>query len=70
MKKYHLLQYVEGCSPKTRKFKSIKRLNQFIKEFEAKYGKDSRGDNWIDYSVTNITGIVSVYDDSVNLEVD
>lgn len=70
MKKYHLLQYVEGCSPKTRKFKTIKRMKQFIEDFESKYGRNSQGDNWIDFSVTNVTGTFSIYDESVTLEVD
>lgn len=70
MKKYHLLQYVENCSPKTRKFKTIKRLKQFVEDFEAKYGRDSRLDNWINYSVTNVTGTISIYDESVSVEVD
>lgn len=68
MKKYHLLQYVEGSSPKTKLFKSLKALNEFTKKFQARYGIDFRGDNWLDYSVTNITGNVNIYDPSVTLE--
>ncbi len=68
MKKYHLLQYVEGCSPRTKKFKTLKGLNQFVQDFQKKYGIDPCDGNWLDYSVTNITGDVQVYDPSVSLE--
>lgn len=68
MKKYHLLHYVEGCSPRTKKFKTLKALKQFILDFQRNYGINPRGDNWLDYSVTNITGDVQVYDPSVRLE--
>lgn len=68
MKKYHLLQYVEGCSPKTKLFKSLKALNEFVEKFQKKHGIDFRGDNWLDYSVTNITGKVNIYDPSAALE--
>lgn len=67
-KPYHLLRYVEDCSPKTKLFKSLKSLNLFIYDFQAEYGIESRGDNWIDYSVTNITGDVHIYDPSAALE--
>lgn len=67
MKKYHLLQYTENCSPKVRKFTSIKALENFVKNFNKKYDV-SEGDNWIDYSVYNVTGELKVRDPSVIVE--
>jgi hypothetical protein len=66
--KFHLLMYVEGCTPKIKKFISIKALNDFVLEFEAEYGREEFGDNWIDYAVTDVTGKVLPYSHDVAVE--
>lgn len=64
MKKFHILYLIEGCSPKLRKFKTIKALKAFVEGFEKKHkGHD---DYWIDYAVTNVTGEILIYDESVD----
>lgn len=69
MKKFHLLHYVSECTPKLKKFKTIKDLDTFVRDFEKKHPPGDRtGDYWIDYAVTNVTGLIYFYDESMDLE--
>lgn len=62
MSKFHALVYVENCTPKIKKFKTLRALKTFVTKFENKYpDPDKTGDNWIDYHVTNIEGEVVFY---------
>lgn len=62
------MQYVENCSPRIKKFKTLKAMNEFIKTFQKKHGINFRGDNWLDYSATYVTGNLKIYDPSVTFE--
>jgi hypothetical protein len=66
--KFYLLDYVEGCTSKVKKFKTLKALNEFVLDFQAQYPNTREGDNWINYAVTNIAGEVIPYDNSVTVE--
>jgi hypothetical protein len=52
MAKYHMVFYVDNSTPRFKKFKTIKSMNQFIMNFKH----DPGNGYWIDYSITNITG--------------
>ncbi len=54
MKKFHIVKYVEGCTPKVKKFTTLKDMNKFVKDFYKIY--DHNDDNWVDFYITNITG--------------
>ena len=46
---FYYLRVVEGCSPKTKKFKNKKGLTKYIKAFIKRHGSiDDNGDNWLD----------------------
>lgn len=64
-KVFHLLRYVVRCSPKIKKFKTIKAMNDFILEFEAT--KPNSDDYWVDFAVTNIHGEALALDDTCGL---
>ena len=69
-KEYHLLMYVEDCQSKIKKFNSTKKMGEFIDQF-LKDNPDyasNLSDNWIDYTVTNITGDVHFFTDSMKVE--
>lgn len=58
-KPYHIVYYVEDCTPGMRKFNSLKDMKAFFKEFESRYPKDvDPGGTFIDFYVTNISGEV------------
>lgn len=62
---YHLLVYVEGCGTKLKKFNSLPAMKGFITKFKKKHPDNNRsGDNWIDYTVTNIAGNIEIDPDS------
>lgn len=65
IEEYCLLCYVEDCSVKLKKFKNISSMRSFITKFKKKYpDTDQTGDSWINFYVTNITGVVRVYEES------
>lgn len=57
--------YVEGCSPKLRRFKDPKKLDKFVENFRSK--KEDLEDNWIDMI---FLGMVTYVDPSFKLEKD
>lgn len=62
---YHLLVYVEGSSTKLKKFKSLSTMKGFITKFRKKHpDPDRNGDNWIDFTVKNISGAIEVFPES------
>ena len=69
-KSYHLLMYVEDSMPKIKKFSTTKAMGTFIDKFLKKYpGYASiESGHWIDYSVTNVSGEVHFFTDSLEVE--
>ncbi len=62
---YHLLVYVENAASKLKKFKTLSSMKGFITKFKKKHRDPLMcGDNWIDYTVTNIYGSVDIYPES------
>lgn len=60
--KYHLVKYVFNSEPRLRKFKTLKAMNAWIASYKKKH-KDVYEGYWVDFSVTNITGDVTILDD-------
>jgi len=57
-KLFHIVYYVENCTPAMRKFTSIKDMETFFKEFEERYPKVPYSDNFLDFYITSISGEV------------
>ena len=67
-KSYNLLMYVVDCSPRIKKFGSLKEMQTFIDDFNKKYPEEHYGDNWIDYVVTNVHGSVRMITSGISVE--
>ena len=67
-KKYHICYYVENNSHRLKKFKTLKALREFVEDFEStvRLHEDT---HWIDFTVENITGTLSIYEESLELEI-
>lgn len=62
---YHLVVYVEKCGTKLKKFKSLTAMKSFVTRFKNKHKDPARqGDNWIDYTITHISGGIKIYPES------
>lgn len=49
-KPLYYIRYVEGCSPRTKSFKTREALEKFIAKFIKRHGAiDDRSDNWVDF---------------------
>lgn len=56
-KPYHIAYYVVDSTPAMRKFKSIKEMDTFLKEFAERYaGEDHYSGTYVDFCITNILG--------------
>ena len=55
MNKFHIVRYVENCTPKTKKLNDIEKMEAFIKKFSKEYPDEEIG-YWIDFYVTDICG--------------
>jgi hypothetical protein len=56
-KPYHLVYYVQNCTPAMQKFNSLDDMQTFFKEFEERYPKKGRDDGtFIDFYITDISG--------------
>lgn len=56
-KSYHVVYYVIDSIRAMRKFNSIEEMETFFKEFEERYPKeDKNSGNFLDFSITNISG--------------
>ena len=67
---YSLLHYVEGCSPKLKRFSSSKEMGKFVDEFYKKYPDymEEYSDNWVDFAITGIKGEVHFFTDGLAVE--
>lgn len=63
-KVYHIVYYVENCTPAMRKFKSIKDMETFFEEFKDRYyktgfdGGQQDLSSYLDFYITDISGEV------------
>lgn len=67
---YHLLMYVDDCSPKIKRFENTKDMEKFVLEFQ-KENPDHlavESGSWIDYAVFDVTGKVSFFTDGIKVE--
>jgi hypothetical protein len=64
-KKFHLVFYVLGCSPKIKKFYCKKKMTKFVENFLKKYPDHKGMDTgcWIDYTITDISGSLTTIAD-------
>lgn len=67
---YHLLVYVLDSSSKIKRFDSTLEMGKFIDDFYKKYPDylDTYSDNWIDYTITGITGEVFFFTNGLEVE--
>jgi hypothetical protein len=61
-KVFHLVYYVDNCSPKAKLFKIKKSATDFIKNFQKKYPNPDDG-YWVDFLVSEIHGKIEYFDD-------
>lgn len=61
-KKYHLVKYVYNSEPRLRTFKTLKAMNQWVSTYTKKHVDPENG-YWIDFSITGITGEITILDD-------
>ena len=69
-KPYHLLMYVLNCESKIKKFSTTDEMGKFIDKFNKKYPEAlaSESGNWTDYAITDISGDVHFFTDSIEVE--
>lgn len=60
-KKFHLVFYVEDCTPMLKKFFDKNKMNKFIEGFQAQYpnSEATNTGSWVDYAITDIGGKVA-----------
>ena len=68
--KYNLLFYVEDASTKVKRFATKEQMGDFIDQFNLKYPDYASiySDNWIDLAVTDVSGEVVFFTDSMRVE--
>lgn len=66
---YHILMYVENCSPKMKKFKTTEELGKFVDTFNKKYPDYAAMDSgyWTDFAITGITGDLHFFTDGIKV---
>jgi len=63
IKKYHLLNYVEDCSIKLKKFDTPEEMGKFIENFQKEHPDHLSSDSgyWIDYAVMGVSGEIRFF---------
>ena len=67
---YRLLMYVLDASPKVKRFDSTLEMGKFVDDFYKEHPDylSLHSDNWIDFSVTGVTGEVFFFTDGLEIE--
>lgn len=66
---YHILMYVENCTPKIKKFKTTDELGKFVDAFNKQYPDYASVDSgyWVDFCVTGIAGDIHFFTDGIEV---
>lgn len=66
---YHILVYIEKCEQRIKKFKTEKEMGKFIDNYYKLHPEyaDKYSDYWVDFAVTNISGDVHFFTDSLKV---
>jgi hypothetical protein len=61
---------VQDAEQKIKKFNTTKELGEFIDLFVKQYPNyaSDQGDNWIDYSITDVSGSIHFFTDGIEVE--